>query len=322
MSLALSITADDVVLVPPQTVPKTSSGKLKRSACKDLYINNKLNKKRLSLKMSFVKLGSKWLAKNIGKNLTKLGSLVYTLYMASIVAITLGPIMFCMFLAKRKYAAKVFKLWMRSLLLLSFCPFKIKGKDNLYLKSPNIFVTNHSSYVDAVFLTAFLPSNVIFVGKESLFKVPILGFFFNKLGYISINKMDYSQSLGDMKKIEESLKQGSSVLIFPEGTFNYSAGLRPFKLGAFKIAAELNLPVCPIALHGTRYFLRGNEFLMMPHALRFIASKPIYATGKNLSDVVVLKDRVRTEISANSNELSLDFIIPALTGLKKSVAEV
>jgi len=123
-----------------------------------------------------------------------------------------------------------------------------------------MYVANHQSYMDVVLLSSFLPPGTRYIGKASLFKAPFLKTFLKKLKHISVEK-DSSKALENMDAISNELKKGNSVFFFPEGTFSYATGLRPFKLGAFKIAAETNVPVCPIAIQGTRYVLRGNELL-------------------------------------------------------------
>lgn len=321
LSSFLNFVPDEIVLVQPRTVPKTSSGKLQRSACKLLYQQKKLNKKPLRAELQFLKIGLSWTAQTMRKFLLNFARFVFTLFLGLFIAVTVIPILLSVKLTSRNIAAKIFKVWNKAIVFFSFCPIKVKGKDNLSKNSPMIFVSNHQSYADAVLLTSILPTNVLFVGKKELFSVPILSTLFRKLGYISVNKNIISQGLEDMKDVEIALKKGFSVLIFAEGTFNYAAGLRPFKLGAFKIAAELNIPICPLALSGTRYFLRGNEYWMLPHKFNFTASKPIYSKGKSFADIVRLKEETRAEIANNCDEVTLDLIIPAATGIKKMIKE-
>ena len=101
-----------------------------------------------------------------------------------------------------------------------------------------IFAVNHASYIDAVSMLAVLPIGTRFVAKKELFATPILRTFVNKLHCLSMDRLDLSKGLEGTKNMEYALKSGHSVLIFPEGTFGYSAGLRPFRLGAFKVAVD------------------------------------------------------------------------------------
>src|SRR3990167_580249 len=100
--------------------------------------------------------------------------------------------------------------------------------------------------------------------KKELFDAPIVGTFMKKLGHLFVDRSNFSKSEEDTKQIEKVLQEGDSVIIFPEGTFTYAEGLRPFKPGAFKTAAHAKVGVCPIAIQGTRKVFRDGEYLIKP----------------------------------------------------------
>src|SRR5262249_52968312 len=108
-------------------------------------------------------------------------------------------------------------------------------------------------------------------------------------------------------KITHALEE-SHVLIFAEGTFSYAAGLRPFKLGAFKIACDHNVPVLPIALQGPRQLLR-EHYLMRPVVIRVYVGKPIFPLGNTYQDYIQLRNEARDFIAANCGEPSLNYIV-------------
>ena len=84
--------------------------------------------------------------------------------------------------------------------------------------------------------------------------------------------------------------------------------MRPFRLGAFKVATETNVPICPIALYGTRYILRGDEKLLRPARITVTVCDPISPIGAEWQDVTRLRDTVRAEIAKYCGEPLLDFI--------------
>jgi len=129
-----------------------------------------------------------------------------------------------------------------------------------------------------------------------------------KLNYLAVDRMDLTKGLEDTRRIEETLKAGNSILIFPEGTFSYASGLRPFKLGAFKIAASTGIPVCPVALNGTRQLLRGDEKLLRPGRVIVTVCDPVLPAGSEWQDVTALRDAVRAEIAKYCGEPPLDLI--------------
>ena len=91
-------------------------------------------------------------------------------------------------------------------------------------------------------MLSVLPINMRAVAKKELFHAPLIRTLLLKLDYLRVDRLDLSKGLEDTKRIEGVLNSGKPILIFPEGTFGYAAGLRPFRLGAFKIATESHIP--------------------------------------------------------------------------------
>lgn len=304
----LDIVPDHVELVAPHVVPKTSSGKLQRAACKKMYLEGRLSKTLLPPWLQVSKLFMQWLLNKIINAGKFLGKLIYTTYMALIILLTFIPVYIMVHFSSREFTAKLCQKWAKLLLFLSFCPLNIIGQNKLMQKSPLIFTANHSSYLDSIILLAFLPTNTRFVGKKELFSVPILRTLLPKLDYLAVDRFDLPKGIEDTKHIEAKLHAGDSVMIFPEGTFGYSSGLRPFRLGAFKMACETQTTVCPIALKGTRSILRNDEKLLTPGKITITISDGIAPQGKEWQDVTQLRNAVRAEIAKHCGEPLLDFI--------------
>lgn len=308
ISIALDILPDQVVLVAPRTVPKTSSGKLQRAACKNMFIEGRLDKFHIPAWMQVARLGLQWIGRNIWKGITLCFKSIYTLYVSLVLAISFLPLYLIVHFGQRDTAAKTCRVWSRMMLRMMFCPLKIVGSENLQSGNPIIYAANHASYTDAVVLMSVLPPNTRFVGKKELFSTPIFRTFMQKLDYLAVDRMDMPKGIEDTAKMEQSLTAGNAIVIFPEGTFGYAAGLRPFRMGAFKIAADTNIPICPIALAGTRKILRDNEKLMRPALVTVTIGQPIAPFGKEWQDLTKLRDTVRAAIAPHCGEPSLDFI--------------
>lgn len=308
LSTALDIAPDHIVLVAPRIVPKTSSGKLQRAACKRMYMEGKLGKSQTPAWLQVTKLGSKWFGLRIWSGFKTVAKFIYSVYVLSLFLLTLFPIWIAIQLVPRDRAARWCQNWVRALLFLSGCPLKKIGLSHLTDVHPVIFAANHASYIDALVTLSIVPPHTRFVGKKELLNTPIIGTFMRKLGYLAVDRLDLPKGIEDTRQMEETLKAGESLLIFPEGTFSYAQGLRPFRLGAFKIATEAEVPVCPIALHGTRSILRAGEWLLSPGRITVTVSKPIMPTGKEWQDVTKLRNAVRLEIAKHCGEPSLDLI--------------
>lgn len=114
------------------------------------------------------------------------------------------------------------------------------------------------SYVDAVALLAAIPVEFRFVAKRELLATPVLGTVIRKVGHLTVERADPSQSAADAARVGAALGGGTSLLVFPEGTLRRAAGLLPFRLGAFKAAVEAGRPVVPVTIRGTREILPAD----------------------------------------------------------------
>ncbi len=308
MAIELGIPPDTVILVPPRIVPKTSSGKLQRSACKKAYLEGKLFKHPLPGKMQFAKLAFISGSKKVWNGFAYLGKFLYGLYAGIILLITVPFIWLSVLSLPRQASTKIARFWARNFFRLIGCPITLDGKINLHI-SPVIYVSNHSSYADSVLLLGILPPGVLFTVKKELLTTPIIKTFVKKLGYVIVDRMDFIKSLENKKLIEKSVQEKKSVVIFPEGTFTYATGLRPFKLGAFTVAAETSTPICPIAIRGTRSILRGDSYLPKPGSIKITIGKPIYPKNTDWNEILRLHSLVRSEIAKHCGEPVIDVIV-------------
>ncbi|CEG61208.1 AMP-binding protein [Legionella micdadei] len=315
MMTALEIAPDVIFLVPPKTVPKTSSGKLRRSACKQAYLQGKLIKKHKSITWQLVKLFSKSIYRTIRNGFFYLGKLAYTIYFVLILFVVLIPVWFGVLLFPRTIAAKITRIGARSVFKLGLCPIHLEGEANLKSEAPMIFIANHASYSDALVLTALLPPGTLFTAKNELLKTPVIRTFIKKLGHLVIDRMDFVKSVENKNQIEEAILKKNSVIFFPEGTFTYATGLRPFKLGAFTVAVETKTALCPIAISGTRTFLRADSYLLTPGSIRIVIGKPLYPKEDGgWDEIIMLHNRARLEIAKYCGEPIIDLIVAGFEG--------
>ena len=298
---------DEVILVPPRTIPKTSSGKLRRSACLTAYTNNRLGKRFQPAWWQVIKLYLSGSLKKIPIWIESIGKSFYTVYLY-LILLSLLPVWVSSGFISRRNLAKLTKLWARMLIRLAGCPLQVTGQENLTKFPSMIFVSNHASYTDAIVLTAILPAGSLFIAKQELLKAPIVGDFIRRMGHLTVNRMDFSQSLSDTEKLQKVLQEGHSLVIFPEGTLTYATGLRTFKMGAFKIAIETGTAICPVALQGTRQILRNGSHLIRPGLIKVHISEPIMPKSKEWTEGVRLRDEARKAIAEYCGEPTIDLI--------------
>lgn len=303
---ALGVPVDLLCLVAPGTVLKTSSGKIARSACREAYLNGSLTRRRRRVRRQFLSLGLTWLKSWTLRGLKTTGRACYGVYLASLLVILLLPAWILVSMLPVRHTGRILKQGARLFLRLAFAFPEIKGLEGVQDKGPLIWVANHASYLDVSFLIAALPAGVHFVGKQELLKVPLLRTFLLRGKHITVDRTNVTKGASETQKIESLLKTGSSVLVFPEGTFRATVGIRPFKLGAFKAAVETGLPVVPITLKGTREFLRSGTCLPQRTRVTLTFGPLFQAEGDDWRQVVRLRDRCRKEIAAHSEEVVLE----------------
>jgi 1-acyl-sn-glycerol-3-phosphate acyltransferase len=195
-------------------------------------------------------------------------------------------------------------------LFLAGYRLRVRGIEHLQagVEEPFVLVSNHASYIDPLPLLAGLPLDFAFVVKSDAMSWPVMGRIMRLLGHLPVERSDLKGSVTDAERLGESLKRGRSIFFFPEGTFTRATGLRPFKLGAFKLAAESGRAVVPIALTGTRRSLRDRTWLPRRSRLAIVIEPPIFARSGSLSEIVRLRDAAAEQIAQHVGEPRLDLV--------------
>ncbi len=302
VAIQLGIPPDEVILMPARSIPKTSSGKLRRSACKKDYLQGKLVRHKMPSWFQVAKLFFRSTLKRIRSWPVFLLRLIYTVYLAVVLIIVVSFSWILVLIFPKKIRAKTSKMGARLIVWLSGCPVTIRGRENLDKDWPLIIVANHASYIDSLLLMAYLPTSCAIVGKKEVLDYPIIRTFMKRLNYLTVDRMDFLKSLSDVENIISALRDGRSVVIFSEGILSAEPGLRPFKSGAFKIAVEANFAICPLAIQGTRSILRDNHFILKPASLTITIGVPIQPEGSGWSEIGRLSRLNRAEIAKHCGE--------------------
>lgn len=139
----------------------------------------------------------------------------------------------------------------RNLVKSTKMDLKVIGKENLPKEGPVLYVATHKSVFDIVILLTIIEDPTIFIGKKEVQKMPFVDKWFDALGCIYIDREDMRSALLSIIKGVEELKNGQSIVLFPEGTRNMSNEINHFKEGGFKLATKSQVPIVPIALSNT-----------------------------------------------------------------------
>ncbi|HEY3205083.1 MAG TPA: lysophospholipid acyltransferase family protein [Thermoanaerobaculia bacterium] len=160
---------------------------------------------------------------------------------------------------------------------------------------PYLFVSNHRSLAD-VFLLCLLPWDMKFLSKESVFRIPLLGWQMRVAGDIELSRGDKESARRALEQMRERLLQKSSVVVFPEGTRSADGSLAPFRDGAFRLAIELSVDVMPLAIWGTEAALPKHSLTFRKTTATVTVLPPVSTAGLSPADAPRLAERVRGEI--------------------------
>jgi 1-acyl-sn-glycerol-3-phosphate acyltransferase len=296
---------DDIVLAPPRTVPKTSSGKIRRSAAKALYESGHIEPMQRALWWQLLRLT----LSGAGPQLRRLARLwretLYAAWWWVILssAFLLGSLA-VLILPRVSWRWSALRWICRGTIAAMGIPFSTSGIDRIPRRGA-MLVFNHSSYLDSLVLAAVLPGEPAIVAKRELAGQFVAGTLLRRLEIPFVERYDVSGSLADTEALMTLARQGRTLVFFPEGTFTRRVGLSEFYLGAFKVAADANLPVLPGIIRGTRSMLRSDQWFPRHAAISVEIGWPVMPSGADFASVLQLRDAVRNVMLARCGEPDL-----------------
>jgi len=148
-----------------------------------------------------------------------------------------------------KWGTLTHQTWGRGLIALLGINLKIQGIENL--PKGGVVAPNHESMFD-MFVLACLPIHYRWISKESIGRIPVIGWAMRSMGCFFVRRDRTAHDLNVMREVERALREGATVVIFPEGTRSRTGELLPFKKGAFRTALNAGVPLIPMAISGTR----------------------------------------------------------------------
>ena len=183
------------------------------------------------------------------------------------------------------------RLWARLIIRVLLLPIKVEGREHLKDKQSYVFVSNHQGAFDIFIIYGFLGRNFKWMMKHQLRKMPLVGVACDAAHHIFVDRSGPHKIRETYDKAREILREGLSLVVFPEGSRTFTGHMGKFRRGAFMLADELQLPVCPLTINGSFNVMPRTRDMkwVLWHPLRLTIHEPIEPTGqgKEYVDAVV-----------------------------------
>ena len=192
---------------------------------------------------------------------------------------------------------KIGRIWARLILFLCGVNLKVKGSEHLDPEKAYIFMPNHQSMIDIPVIFTALFHQFRWVAKAELFRIPIFGKAMQRCGYISIDRSNRKAAFASLKEAIRKIEEGTSVLIFPEGTRSDDGTILPFKKGGFVMAVESRAMIVPMVIIGTRSVMSKGKLLVTPGTVLVTLHPPIDAGDFSRKTKAQLMEKVNAIIT-------------------------
>jgi 1-acyl-sn-glycerol-3-phosphate acyltransferase len=173
----------------------------------------------------------------------------------------------------------VARTWSKSILFVSGIDVTVEGLENIDPSQSYIYMSNHRSNFDIPVLLGCLPVQFRWLAKAELFRIPIFGRAMSGAGYVKIDRSNQESAFKSIDQVAAKMKNGVSVMIFPEGTRSEDGNVKPFKKGGFVMAVDTGAPIVPVILRGTRSIMAKGSWRIIPDNVTLSIEKPIGTTG-------------------------------------------
>lgn len=200
------------------------------------------------------------------------------------------------------------KWWSRLVVSLLLLPVRVEGRQHLQRGQSYVFVSNHQGAFDIFLIYGYLNRNFKWMMKRSLRKVPFVGIACEYAHHIFVDKRGPSKIRETYDRARATLREGMSLVVFPEGARTFTGHMGVFRRGAFMLADELQLPVVPLTINGSFDVLprmRDGRFVSW-HRLSLTIHEPIWPTGKGIENEKQTMDRAYQAI--------MDDLVPEYKG--------
>lgn len=191
------------------------------------------------------------------------------------------------------------RLWGWLILQSNGVTVQITGVEHIDSARPAIYMCNHQGTFDIFSLLAHLPVQFRWVAKVGLFRIPVLGWAMSTAGYISLDRSKRKRAYRGMEIAAQKIKEGTSVVMFPEGSRSYDGALQPFMNGGFTLAIRAGAPIYPITVDGSWAIMPRTTLRIKRGMVRIVIERPIETADFTMQDRKRLMQEVEQKMRAN-----------------------
>ena len=294
----LGLPPDQVHLVPPHTVPKTPSGKIRRSETRQRLLENRLNRPGGVVVQVAQLVGGRVRQAAIGvRDFPPRAARTFWCHSWLLSCVGVPQ------LVSFAWPETAQRMLQRSAqLYLKMTGVKTVVRNGLEYDSPCIVVANHTSSLDPVIVTAAFPRSVRFLVAPWIADHPVFKTLIKRLGHLPVHRGDPEAARAQEEQIARILHGTTCLAAFPEGGIETTPGLRPFALGVFQTAIACKVPIVPVAIRGAREIQPWPRTEPYPGEVTVTIGPPLHANGHKWEDLVDLSGRSRAFIAEHCGD--------------------
>ena len=194
---------------------------------------------------------------------------------------------------------RIASLWAWSILKLCGVRVTVRGGQDLQTGHTYVVASNHQSLFDTPILFAYLPVSFRILYKRSLNWVPFLGWHLFMSGHVAVERDNPKRARKSLEHAAQRIRNGTSVVVFPEGTRSYDGTVKDFKKGSFRLAIEAGASIVPVTIVDSHLVMRRGSVTVYPRSIQIWIDKPISLTGHTEEQASQLMQEVRGVIMSN-----------------------
>lgn len=235
-------------------------------------------------------------------------TIIWFIYFSLYLVFILPKLAYAKYLEKRgniktrdEFVFRTAKSWARSLVKLSGAKVRVTGEENVPVTGSFVIIGNHQGNFDIPLLLGYINSPIGFIAKAETAKIPLISTWMKYLYCVFMDRNDIRQSISAINEGVAYLKEGHSLVIFPEGTRSRGDEVGEFKQGSFKLATKAGVPILPVTIKGSYKLFEEKHGKISPSKVEIVISPPIDTEGLDAQEMKNLPENVRNIIINNLN---------------------